>query len=124
LFRDNASRVKNRRNLHERIQRRLRESSLAGWADRFDRHEVPWAPVHTVTEALHDPQTRHNRMLVDMQHRVAGTITLMGHPVKFGETPAQYRLPPPGLGEHTEEILREAGYVDEQIRGLRERKVI
>ena len=123
LFQDNAGRVRNRRGLHDRIRRCLLEKSLAEWGKRLDRHDVPWAPVHTVTEALHDPQTRHNGMLVEMSHPVAGPITLMGHPAKFETTPAQYRLPPPGLGEHAEEILRKASYTDEQIRGLRERKV-
>ncbi len=123
-YRDNAGRVAHRAALAGEIRACLRQKPLAYWIERLDGHEVPWGPVHTVTEALHDPQTRHNGMLIDMQHPVAGKITLMGHPVKFERTPAQYRLPPPGLGEHAEGVLRDAGYTDEQIRTLRERKVI
>ena len=123
-YRDNAARIKNRAALRNEIQVCLREQPLACWSEAFDCHNVPWAPVHTVMEALRDPQTEHNQILVDMQHSVAGKITLTGNPARFTKTPAQYRLPPPQLGEHTESVLREAGYTDEQIRRFRDSKVI
>lgn len=123
-FRDNAARLAHRTALAGEIQTCLRRKPLPYWAERLDRHAVPWAPVHSVTEALRDPQTHLNGMFVEVQHPVADTLGMLGHPVKFGKTPAQYRLPQPGLGEHSESLLREAGYTAEQIRTLRERKVI
>jgi crotonobetainyl-CoA:carnitine CoA-transferase CaiB-like acyl-CoA transferase len=123
-YQDNAARVKHRPALRDEIQACLRQQPLAYWNENLDYHHVRWAPVHSVMEALRDPQTEHNQILVDMQHPVAGKITLMGNPARFTKTPAQYRLPPPGLGEHTESVLREAGYTDEQIRQFRDSKVI
>ena len=64
-------------------------------------------------------------MLVEMEHPVGGTYRVVGSPMKLSETPVQYRIPPPFLGEHTEEVLRDVlGYGPEQIRRLREEKAI
>jgi formyl-CoA transferase/CoA:oxalate CoA-transferase len=123
-YQDNTSRVKHRPALRDEIQTCLRQQSLACWSENLDCHHVPWAPVHKVMEALQDPQTEHNQILVDMQHPLAGKIKLMGNPARFTKTPSQYRLPPPGLGEHTESVLREVEYTDEQIRQFRNSKVI
>jgi len=63
-------------------------------------------------------------MLVEMPHPVHGRVKLIGMPVKLSETPGAFRLPPPLLGEHTEEVLREVGYTDQGIAELRAAGVI
>ena len=65
------------------------------------------------------------QMLVEMRHPKIGKLKIVGSPMKLSETPVQYRIPPPFLGEHTEEVLREVlGYGPEEIRCLREEKAI
>ncbi len=124
LFLDNRTRIKNRDLLADHIQQCLRSRTASEWSDRFTRLNVPWAPVHTLTETLSDPQVIHNEMLVEMRHPIAGPIKLTGHPVKFLDAPAQYKLPPPALGEHTDDMLREARYSQDEIQLLREEKVV
>jgi crotonobetainyl-CoA:carnitine CoA-transferase CaiB-like acyl-CoA transferase len=71
---------------------------------------VPASAVRTVTEALADPQVAARDMIVPLEHVTAGSIRVLGSPLKFSETPAAVRRPPPALGQHTEAVLREFGF--------------
>ncbi len=70
---------------------------------------VPASAVRTITEALSDPQVAAREMIVPLEHVAAGSIRVLGTPLKFSGTPASIRLPPPALGQHTDAILRELG---------------
>ena len=60
------------------------------------------------------PTMKEREMLVKMDHPTIGELSLVGSPLKMSDTPVEYRLPPPLMGEHTEEVLRELGYGDEE----------
>ena len=70
-------------------------------------HAVPCGQVRTVSEALADPQLAARDMIVELAHPELGTVRLLGNPIKLSRSPALIRRPPPGLGEHTNEILAE-----------------
>jgi crotonobetainyl-CoA:carnitine CoA-transferase CaiB-like acyl-CoA transferase len=73
---------------------------------------VPCGAVRTVTEALADPQLAAREMIVPLEHVMAGTIKVLGTPLKLSETPARVRTPPPTLGQHTLAVLKEIGMED------------
>ena len=75
--------------------------------------------IKTFAQAAEDPQVRANRMVIAMEHPSAGTLRLLGTPIRLRDTPATHRLPPPELGQHTEEVLAEIGYSQEEIAALR-----
>jgi len=80
---------------------------------------VPNGAVRTVTEALADPQVAARGMIVPLDHATAGPIRVLGTPLKLSETPAGVRTPPPALGQHTVQILRDdVGLSDAEIRDL------
>jgi crotonobetainyl-CoA:carnitine CoA-transferase CaiB-like acyl-CoA transferase len=78
----------------------------------------PCSAVRGVTEALADPQLAAREMIVPLEHAAAGAIRVLGTPVKLSGTPASVRTPPPTLGQHTTQILREFGFGDEDLREL------
>ena len=63
-------------------------------------------------------------MRIDMPHPTAGTVKLVASPMKFSATPIEPKLPPPTLGQHTDEILAEHGYTPDEIRAFRAKKVV
>ena len=91
---------------------------------RFLEYDLPPGPVHNLQEVFEDPQVIHNEMIVDMEHSIYGPIKLTGFPVKLSDTPATLRLPPPTVGEHNEEVLRELNYTDDEIRALQREGVV
>ncbi len=86
--------------------------------------DVPFAPVNSVADFIADPQVVHNRIVFDDDDPQAGAARYIAHPSHYSETPATLRRHPPRLGEHTEEVLREAGLDADQIAVLREAKVL
>ena len=82
---------------------------------------MPAGPVNTLDAVFADPQTLARGMLVEMPHPTANTMRLAGSPLNLSATPVQMRLPPPLLGEHTDEILASAlGFDESTIANLRQ----
>lgn len=91
---------------------------------RLDAVGVPFGPVKTVREFAEDPQARHNRTIFDAEHPEAGTLRYVRYPGHLSETPAALYRHPPRLGEHSVEVLRDAGYSADTIERLVEEGVV
>ena len=117
-FADNTARMRNRDALVQAMNAVLRTQTRSHWMDVFDAAGVPAGPVHSLGEALEHPQTRARGMVVDLVHPDAGATRAIGCPVHLSRTPAHITRSAPRLGEHTREVLREAGYADAEIDAL------
>jgi formyl-CoA transferase len=121
----NPKRVENRKKLVPLLQEVFLLRDSAEWLRLLSEAEIPVGPINTIDRVFADPQVLARRMLVEMEHPRVGKFKLVGSPLKLSETPVEYRIPPPLLGEHTEEVLRTVlGYDTEKIARLREAKVI
>ncbi|HLL49543.1 MAG TPA: CoA transferase, partial [Thermomicrobiales bacterium] len=123
-FRSNGDRYANRLVLQELINEKLQARTVDEWEQFLNDAGIPAGPVNRMDSALDHPQTRHREMVVERQHPVLGTVSLLGMPVKFSETPGAVHRIPPELGEHSDEILREIGLEDGEVRRLREQGVV
>jgi crotonobetainyl-CoA:carnitine CoA-transferase CaiB-like acyl-CoA transferase len=120
----NPGRVRHRGTLIPRITKALAARGCAEWTGLLNTAGVPAGPVNTVPAALEQPQVAAREMVVDVEHPVAGTLRTLGSPIKLSAQPASIRRPPPTLGQHTDEILAQAGYPAARIAELREAGVI
>ncbi|MHC1595272.1 MAG: CaiB/BaiF CoA transferase family protein [Candidatus Syntropharchaeales archaeon] len=96
----------------------------AEWLKIFEDKDTCITPVQTVEEALNAPVFNQRDMIFEMDHPKEGKIKQIALPIKFSETPAVKRSPPPLLGEHTEEVLKGLGYDDAKIEELRKENAI
>jgi formyl-CoA transferase len=122
-FADNASRIQHGEELKALLAEAFRRRTTAEWLRELEAIDFLCSPVHSLEEALSDPQVLHNQMVVEFDHP-QGRIRAIGSPVKLVDTPAAIRLPPPLLGQHNDDILGELGYSSEKIRSLRSTGVI
>jgi crotonobetainyl-CoA:carnitine CoA-transferase CaiB-like acyl-CoA transferase len=123
-FKTNGDRYALRLVLQEQINEKLQARTVAEWERLFNEAGIPAGPVFAMDRAMDHPQSRHREMVVERPHPVLGTVSLLGLPVKFSETPGDVHRIPPQLGEHTDEILREIGLDDEGLRRLRDQKIV
>lgn len=115
-FADTSARVRNRAALIARIEAVTGRQPKAHWLAAFEAHGIPCGPINTYPEAFADPQVRSRDMVVELEHPTLGRMNTVGSPIKMSETPTDVDRRAPLLGEHTDEVLREAGFSDEEIR--------
>jgi formyl-CoA transferase len=118
-FADNASRVRHRRALADRIEAITAREPRAHWLALFDANDIPCGPINDYAQVFADPQVVAREMVVGVEHPALGPIRSLGSPIKMSGTPPNVRRRAPMLGEHTDEILRAAGYSSEEIEQLR-----
>lgn len=124
-FATNAARVNNREELIALLKSIFSLRSVDEWLSMLEAAGIPCGPINTLDKVFAGPQVAAREMLVTMEHPTIGDLPLVGSPLSFSGTPVEYKLPPPLLGQHTREILREIlGYSEEEIESLKANGVI
>jgi crotonobetainyl-CoA:carnitine CoA-transferase CaiB-like acyl-CoA transferase len=118
-YADNAARVRNRASLAARIEAVTRQQSMADWLGLFDANDIPCGPINDYRHVFEDPQVLARELVVETNHPALGRIRTLGSPIKMSGTPPTVGRPAPRLGEHTDEVLRQAGYSIGDIDQLR-----
>ena len=117
-------RLQNNQALLPILEKRFGEKTRDEWLAVLAAHDIPAAPVKTVLEFMDDPAVQHHDMVHEYDHPDVGRLRLMGQPLVFTDTPTRDPGPPPLLGQHTDEVLKEAGYDAATINELRAKKVV
>ncbi len=123
-FKSIANRLGNTDTMIELIDEELNKWKWRDALEQLHKHDVPFAPVYNMEDFFEDPQVKHNQTIFEAEDPLGGTARYVRHPGVFEKTPTSLRRHPPRYGEHTDEILSEAGYTEEQIAQWRTAKVI
>jgi len=124
-FDENKKRVINRDQLVPLLEGKIAAGDSDEWISKFRGVGIPCGRVNTMDRVFSHPQIQPRNMLVELDHPTANKVKLVGIPVKYSETPGSVRLPPPILGQHTDEILSELlGHSQGEIHALRERGIV
>ena len=124
-FRRNADRVRNRAVLVPLLEQVVRARPVAFWTEQLENAGVPCGPINSIAQALANPQAAARGLRIALPHALAGEVPLIGNPIRMSASNPDYQRPPPLLGEHTDEVLRElAGLDDAAIATLRKRGVL
>lgn len=106
------------------LEATFRTRPRAHWLELFGSRDIPCAPVQTLPEFLNDPVVAHHRLTARYTHPEVGPLLLMGLPLRLSDTPGRDAGPPPTLGQHTGEVLKDLGYPEAAIADLRRRGVV
>ena len=118
-FADNASRVRNRDALAARIESITVTEPRAHWLALLDANDIPCGPINDYAQVFADPQVLARGMVVETDHPALGHIRTLGSPIKMSATPPDVSRRAPQLGEHTDDVLIEAGFSVAAIAALR-----
>jgi crotonobetainyl-CoA:carnitine CoA-transferase CaiB-like acyl-CoA transferase len=117
-------RSKNRKALNAEINKHTEKKSSETWVKEFNAAGVPCGPIYAIDQMFADAQVQHLGMAQHVPNDENRHIQLVGQPVILSRTPSKMAARPPEFGEHTEEVLAEFGFATDEIKELRERKVV
>jgi len=124
-FSKNADRVRHRDVLVPLLEQVMRQRPKAQWLKALEDAKVPCGAINNLAEVYADPHDLERDMVTTWQHPVAGQVDLVSSPLKLSQTPVRRDLPPPLLGQHTDEVLSQLLQLDaQQLADLRQQKVI
>ncbi|MEX2629110.1 MAG: CaiB/BaiF CoA-transferase family protein [Tistlia sp.] len=125
-FLTNSLRVANREAIYEILPKLTVTKTLDQWIDGLAALGVPSGPVNTLDRVFADPQVLHRGMKVEVPYpgSETGSVSLIGNPIRFSETPVGYDRPPPHVGQHSDEVLAELGLDAAEIARLRDQGVV
>ena len=106
-FATNGKRVEHRAEITRLIQEIFLKRTTAEWLALLEAAGVPNGPINNIAQVFEEPQVKARGVKIELEHAAAGKLPLVASPMRFSETPLEYRLPPPLLGEHTDQILNE-----------------
>jgi crotonobetainyl-CoA:carnitine CoA-transferase CaiB-like acyl-CoA transferase len=123
-YRGGRQRSQNRQALNAAIEAITVTRDSAEWIDRFNKAGVPAGPIYAIDQVFADPQVKHLGIAQPVQHATLGRLELVGQAVTLSRTPSRLTTASPDPGDHSDAILRELGYSDGDIAGLRERHIV
>ncbi|HSM71827.1 MAG TPA: CoA transferase [Anaerolineales bacterium] len=124
-FASNGVRVQNRETLVNELANIFAEKDTDDWLGEFVKAGLPCGRINSIPEVFDHPQAQAREMTLETEHTSAGSVKLTGFPYKFSNTPAEIQLPPPTLGQHTDEVLTSLlDYSVEGVAALREKEAI
>jgi crotonobetainyl-CoA:carnitine CoA-transferase CaiB-like acyl-CoA transferase len=123
-FSTNEARLKNRRELMKILGQSFRKKTTGEWLEILEQNDIISGPVETYDNVAASPQALHDQSFISINHPFYGEIKMPGFGLKFSETPARVKSPPPSFGENTEDILLSFGFDKSEIDTLYKSKVI
>ncbi|KFI38221.1 hypothetical protein HY02_05495 [Peptococcaceae bacterium SCADC1_2_3] len=123
-FAENANRTKNRAELIPLVQETLSKYSSIELKEMIDSVGIPCARVMTVGQVIEDPHVKERGVVVELDDPVLGKVKVPGITLRLSDTPGQIKRSTPRIGEHSVEILKEAGFKEEEIENFINKKVI
>ena len=124
-FASNSARVAHRAELIPLIRQATVFKTTAEWVGALEQAGVPCGPINDLAQVFNDPQVLARKLRVELPHPLAGTVAQVASPLRLSATPVEYRLAPPLLGEHTEQVLHSLlKKTAKQIEVLRQAGVI
>ena len=123
-FASNPLRVRNRAVLIPLLTAMVRLKSKEAWIVELEARGVPCGPINTLAETFANPHVRSREMRFDLPHPAGGAVPMVRNPIVYSGTPLEYGVPPPMLGQHTEEVLRSLNYDNAEIAHLRSANII
>ena len=106
------------------LEEKLKQKETACWAEALNAKGIPSGEILSLEAALNQPQIKHRKTLKTVHAPGIGDIPLFNLTAKFDKTTAEVETPPPALGQHTQELLKELGYTDEQMKAFKEKGII
>jgi formyl-CoA transferase len=118
-YKDAKSRSANRKVLNEEIGTYTQHKSSAEWIDIMNKAGVPAGPIYSIDQVFADPQVQHLGIAQSVKKKDKSTLNVVGQPFVMSRTKSKIAAPPPELGQHTNEVLKEFGFKPKEIAALR-----
>ena len=123
-FAVNPQRVRNREVLIPLLAAMVKKKTKNAWIKELEAANVPCGPINTLKDTFENEQVIARGLRFDLPHPTAGTVPMVGNPIKYSGSQLEYHMPPPMLGQHTHEVLASLGYTESEVAQLASRNII